>query len=64
MSNEGFEQGGDLLLLAPGKLRGGLEKSAHLTENWGQASDLAIFRATLREDSCEANKITCLLQPF
>lgn len=30
MSDEGFEQGGDLLLLAAGKLRSGLEKSAHL----------------------------------
>src|SRR6266566_2513016 len=30
VSNEGFKQGGDLLLLAAGQLRSGLEKSAHL----------------------------------
>jgi len=42
MSNEGFEQGGNLLLLAPGKLRSGLEKSTHLAGGTGSSSLSAV----------------------
>lgn len=38
MSDERFEQGGDLLLLAAGKLRSGLEKSTHLAGWTGSPS--------------------------
>jgi len=38
MSDEGFEQCGNLLLLTAGKLRSGLEKSTHLAGGTGKNS--------------------------
>lgn len=40
--DEGFEQGGNLLLLAAGKLRSGLEKSTHLAGGTGSSSLSAV----------------------
>jgi hypothetical protein len=50
MSDEGFEQGGNLLLLAAGKLRSGLEKSTHLAGWTGSSSLSAVVVGVLRQN--------------